>query len=60
MDRIELGTYMIAGAISDGNIKLTGGNINLLENFVEKLYEIGIEINQCKNYLRVQRVKVHL
>ena len=57
MDRIELGTYMIAGAISDGDIKLTGGNIALLSNFIEKLYEIGIDIDQCKDYLRVQRVK---
>ena len=57
MDRIELGTYMIAGAISDGDIKLTGGNVALLENFIEKLYEIGIKIDQCKDYLRVQRVK---
>ena len=60
MDRIELGTYMIAGAISDGDIKLTGGNIALLQNFIEKLYEIGIEIDQCKDYLRVQRVKSSL
>ena len=57
MDRIELGTYMIAGAISDGDIKLTGGNVALLENFIEKLYEIGIKIDQCKDYLRVKRVK---
>ena len=57
MDRIELGTYMIAGAITDGDIKLTGGNVALLENFIEKLYEIGIKIDQCKDYLRVKRVK---
>ncbi len=56
MDRIELGTYMIAGAISDGDIKLTGGNVALLENFIEKLYEIGINIDQCEDYVRVQRV----
>ena len=57
MDRIELGTYMIAAAISDGDINLTGGDITLLESFIEKLYEIGIEINQCKDYLRVRRLK---
>ena len=57
MDRIELGTYMIAGAISDGDIKLTGGNLALLENFIEKLYETGVEINQCKDYLRIRRIK---
>ena len=57
MDRIELGTYMIAGAISDGDIRLTGGNVALLENFVEKLHEIGIEITQSKDFLRVRRVK---
>ena len=34
MDRIELGTFIIAGAITDGDIKLTGGNIALLENFI--------------------------
>ena len=57
MDRIELGTYMIAGAISDGDIKLTGGNIGLLENFVDKLYEAGVEVVQADNYLRVRRGK---
>ena len=56
MDRIELGTYMIAGAISDGDIKLTGGNVALLKNFIEKLYEVGIEINQCEDYIRVRRI----
>ncbi len=57
MDRIELGTYMIAGAISDGDIKLTGGNVALLEKFIEKLYEIGIEIDTFEDYLRVRRIK---
>ncbi len=57
MDRIELGTYMIAGAISDGDIKLTGGNVALLKHFIEKLYEVGIEINQAEEYLRVRRIK---
>ncbi len=57
MDRIELGTYIIAGAITDGEIKLTGGNIALLENFIEKLYEVGVQVTQFKDYLQVKRVK---
>ena len=39
MDRLELGTYIIAGAIPDGDLKLTVGNIALLSSFIEKLYE---------------------
>ena len=60
MDRIELGTYMIAAAISDGDIRLTGGNVALLENFIDKLSEIGIEISQCADYLRVRRAQSSL
>ncbi len=57
MDRIELGTYIIAGAISNGDIKLTGGNIALLENFIDKLYEVGVEVSQFNDHLRVRRIK---
>ena len=56
MDRIELGTYIIAGAISDGDLKLTGGNIALLENFIEKLYDVGVEVIESKDHLRVKRL----
>ena len=51
MDRIELGTFIIAGAIGDSEIKLTGGDAALLENFIDKLYEVGIEVTQSKDYL---------
>ena len=57
MDRIELGTYMIASAITDGDIKLTGGNIGLLKSFIEKLTEVGVEIIEGKDFLRVRRKK---
>ena len=56
MDRIELGTFIIAGAIGDSEIKLTGGDAALLENFIDKLYEVGIEVTQSKDYLGVRRV----
>ncbi len=57
MDRIELGTYIIAAAISDGEIKLTGGNIALLEAFINKLHEVGVEVTQASDHLRVKRLK---
>ena len=55
MDRIELGTFIIAGAITNSDIKLTGGNTALLENFISKLHEVGVEIHQSKDYLQVKR-----
>lgn len=57
MDRIELGTYIIAGAISGGEIKLTGGNIALLETFINKLNDAGVEIIQEFDHLKVRRLK---
>ena len=57
MDRIELGTYMIASAITDGDVKLTGGNIALLKSFIGKLSEVGVEIIEGKDFLRVRRKK---
>ena len=55
MDRIELGTFIIAGAIADSNLKLTGGNAALLENFIDKLSEVGIEVHQSRDHIRVRR-----
>ena len=56
MDRIELGTFIIAGAMSDSDLELTGGNITLLENFVDKLHEVGIEVSQSEGNIRVRRM----
>ncbi len=60
MDRIELGTFIIAGAITNSDIKLTGGNTALLENFISKLNEVGIEIHESKEYLQVKRTNSSL
>ena len=56
MDRIELGTFIIAGAISDSDLELTGGNLTLLENFVDKLHEVGIEVCESEGNIRVKRM----
>ncbi|MGB0661254.1 MAG: UDP-N-acetylglucosamine 1-carboxyvinyltransferase [Mangrovicoccus sp.] len=55
-DRIELGTYMLAPAITHGEVELVGGSLELLGAFVEKLDEIGIEVTQTNAGLKVKRV----
>ncbi len=56
MDRIELGTYILAGAISNGEIKLTGGDLKPLKSFVDKLSSIGIDVTQDKSTICVKRI----
>ncbi len=41
-DRIELGTYAMAAAITRGELKLVGGRIELIGTLVEKLEEAGV------------------
>ncbi len=44
-DRIEAGTYLCAGAITNSNITLTHTNPNHIEAIIDKLKEIGFGIN---------------
>jgi UDP-N-acetylglucosamine 1-carboxyvinyltransferase len=43
-DRIELGTYAMAAAISRGELELVGGRIDLIGTLVEKLEEAGVVV----------------
>jgi UDP-N-acetylglucosamine 1-carboxyvinyltransferase len=54
-DRIELGTYMLAPAITGGEVELIGGRMDLVKSFAEKLHEAGIEVTETKCGLRVKR-----
>ena len=54
-DRIELGTYMLAPAFAGGEVELIGGRIDLLQAFVDKLDEIGIDVTETKRGLKVKR-----
>jgi len=55
-DRIETGTYMIASAITDGDIELVGAKLDLMTSTIEKLEECGIEITtNSKGNLRIRR-----
>jgi UDP-N-acetylglucosamine 1-carboxyvinyltransferase len=55
VDRIELGTYMLAPAICGGTVTCTGGRIDLLTAFCEKLDEAGIEVTQTDAGVTVTR-----
>ncbi|WBU55446.1 UDP-N-acetylglucosamine 1-carboxyvinyltransferase [Paracoccus sediminicola] len=55
VDRIELGTYMIAPAITGGEVELLGGRIDLIEAFCEKLDEAGISVEQTNRGIKVAR-----
>ncbi|MEL6206219.1 MAG: UDP-N-acetylglucosamine 1-carboxyvinyltransferase, partial [Pseudomonadota bacterium] len=54
-DRIELGTYMLAPAITGGEVELMGGSLDLVESFVEKLSAAEVEVTQTNEGLHVRR-----
>ena len=43
-DRIELGTYAIAAAITGGELRLEGGQAELIGSLAEKLDEAGVSV----------------
>ncbi len=54
-DRIELGTYMLAPAITGGEVELIGGRRDLVAAFADKLEEAGVDIAETPDGLRVAR-----
>ena len=52
-DRIEAGTYMIASAISGGDVTLKGADITSLNPVISKLREMGVQVNEENRCLRV-------
>ena len=53
-DRIEAGTYMIAGAITGGDITIAGINPKLVSNLTSSLVEAGVELDQGQDTIRVR------
>jgi UDP-N-acetylglucosamine 1-carboxyvinyltransferase len=45
-DRIEAGTFLIAGAISGGDVTVTGCNAEHVSALVSKLQQCGVEVTQ--------------
>lgn len=59
-DRIETGTYLVAGAITTGNIKLLNVNSTHIEPILNKLDEVNCKLNISKNEIEIiapKRVK---
>ena len=52
-DRLEAGTYALAGAISGGDVTITGCNPDHLRMELRKLEESGCEIERGDGWLRV-------
>jgi UDP-N-acetylglucosamine 1-carboxyvinyltransferase len=53
-DRIEAGTYMVAAAMTGGEVTLKNARPDLLEAVIEKLREAGAEISSDPNSITVR------
>ncbi|MCX5716122.1 MAG: UDP-N-acetylglucosamine 1-carboxyvinyltransferase [Candidatus Omnitrophica bacterium] len=56
-DRIEAGTYIIASAITDGDIIIKNANLEHLTAVTDKLTEAGVSITRAADGIRVRRKK---
>jgi UDP-N-acetylglucosamine 1-carboxyvinyltransferase len=54
-DRIELGTYMLAPAITGGEVECLGGRLDLVAAFAERLDAAGIAVEETPRGLKVAR-----
>ncbi len=53
-DRIEAGTFMVAAAMTRGNVKVLGARFEHLEALISKLLEAGVEVGEEGDGLRVK------
>jgi UDP-N-acetylglucosamine 1-carboxyvinyltransferase len=52
-DRIEAGTFIVAGAITGGDLNVTGCDPNHLGALLDKLAEVGVKTKRTSNSVRV-------
>ena len=55
MDRIELGSYMIAPLMTGGDVFFPGAKAELIQSFIDKLVEAGMNISVEDGGIRVKR-----
>jgi len=56
-DRIEAGTYLIAAAVTESNLKISGINPNIIATEIEILKKLGLKIKTEKNLINIVGVK---
>jgi UDP-N-acetylglucosamine 1-carboxyvinyltransferase len=56
-DRIEAGTYLIAAALTEGNLRITGIDPKIINTEINILKKIGSKIVQRKNEILIQGSK---
>ena len=56
-DRIEAGTYLIAAALTEGNLKIIGIDPKIINTEINVLKKIGAKIIQKKNEISIQGSK---
>ena len=56
-DRIEAGTYLIAAALTEGNIKIMGIDPKIISTEINILKKVGAKIIQKKNEILIQGSK---
>ena len=57
-DRIEAGTFMVAAAITGGDVIISGADSSNVAAVVDKLGEAGVEISESENGLRARAPEV--
>lgn len=55
VDRIELGTYMLAPGIAGGDVECLGGERALLPGFIDRIEEAGLRVEETPTGLRTSR-----
>ena len=49
-----MGTYMLAPVIAGGEVEISGGNIEFLGSFIDKLLQIGVSISKSNDNIIVK------
>jgi len=53
-DRIEAGTFLVAGAVTNGHLEITDSNPAHLESIIQKLRETGVQIETGATQMTVR------